>query len=143
MVKETQKNFIGSIIEESLEKKGILQKVKILKTKIETVTKEHKTPWIKKWTIHVVEVSENKADAIAKELSASLDSKHYWHVELWSDSHFYVIFPNKMFKVETSKREQYNEAKQYGQTLGIPEFQIDFNPEVKKKKEIENIKIPQ
>jgi len=39
--------FVGVIIEESLEKKDILKKVKILKTKIEKVTTKHKTPWIK------------------------------------------------------------------------------------------------
>lgn len=128
MVKKTQKNFIGAIIEESLEKKEVLKKVKILKTKVEKVTKEHKTPWIKKWTIHAVEISENKADAIAKELSTSLDSKHRWYVELRNDSHFYVIFHNKVFKAESLKPEQHNEIKEYGLTLGIPEFQVDFHP---------------
>ena len=38
-------NFNGVIIEESLENKDVLQKVKIIKTKVEEVTEEHKTPW--------------------------------------------------------------------------------------------------
>ena len=37
-------NFNGVIIEESLEKKGVLKMVKIIKTKVEQVTEEHKTP---------------------------------------------------------------------------------------------------
>lgn len=70
-------NFRGIIIEESLEKKSVLQKVKIVKTKIEKVIEEHKTPWIKQWTLHTVEIQENQASEIAKELSQSLDIKEW------------------------------------------------------------------
>ena len=45
------KNFNGVIIEESLENKDVLRKVKILKTDIEPVTEGHKTPWVKQWTL--------------------------------------------------------------------------------------------
>ncbi len=38
------KNFVGIIIEESLENKGILKRVKIAKTEVEQATEEHKTP---------------------------------------------------------------------------------------------------
>ena len=38
------KNFNGVIIEESLENKDVLQKVKILKTDVEPITEKHKTP---------------------------------------------------------------------------------------------------
>jgi hypothetical protein len=62
-------NFNGVIIEESLEDKSVLQKVKIVKTKIEKVTEEHKTPWIKQWTLHTVEILENQADKIAEKLA--------------------------------------------------------------------------
>ena len=57
-------NFTGVIIEESLENKDVLQKLKIIKTKVEEVTEEHKTPWVKQWTLHTVEILENQADAI-------------------------------------------------------------------------------
>ena len=40
--------YLGVIIEESLEKKEVLKKVKILKTKIEKVTPQHQTPWLKR-----------------------------------------------------------------------------------------------
>ena len=69
------KDFKGVIIEESLENKGILKKVKIIKTKIEKVREEHKTPWLKKWTLHTIEIPKNKTREIAEEISKSLDSK--------------------------------------------------------------------
>jgi len=69
-------NYKGVIIEESLSNKDVLKKVKILSTKVEKVTDEHKTPWLSQWTLHTVEVSENEAQIIAKEISKSLDYSH-------------------------------------------------------------------
>ena len=58
--------FIGVIIEESLENKDILRKVKILSTEVEQVTGEHRTPWIKRWTLYNVEILDKKVDLIEK-----------------------------------------------------------------------------
>ena len=124
-------NFTWVIIEESLEKKEVLQKVKILKTKVEQVTEKHKTPWIKQWTLHTVEIPENKADKIAKGLSASLDSEHSWYADFKNNEYYYIIFRNKVFKVDRSKPEQYQKVTEYGLTLGIPDYQLDFSPHIK------------
>ncbi|MBI2021543.1 hypothetical protein HYS93_01520 [Candidatus Daviesbacteria bacterium] len=43
-------NFKGVVIEESLKDTSVLKEAKILSTKVELVTKKHKTPWLKKWT---------------------------------------------------------------------------------------------
>ncbi|MBU0456528.1 MAG: hypothetical protein ABH824_01625 [Nanoarchaeota archaeon] len=123
--------FNGVIIEESLENKDVLQKVKIVKTKVEQVTEKHKTPWVKKWTLHTVEILENQADDVAKELSQSLDSKHSWYVDFKNNHFHYIIFCNKVFKVDCSKPEQYKEVTKYGLTLNIPDYQLDFSPHLK------------
>ncbi|MBU1199835.1 MAG: hypothetical protein KKF46_07600 [Nanoarchaeota archaeon] len=125
------KNFVGVIIEESLEKKDVLKKVKILKTKIEKVTEKHKTPWIKQWTLHTVELPENQANTIAKDLSKSLDSKHSWYADFKNDSHHYIIFRDKMFFIDRTSKKEYDEAKNYGISLGIPAYQVDFHPDIK------------
>ena len=57
-------NLKGVIIEESLDDTLVLKEVKILSTEIEPVTEGHKTPWIKQWTMHNVEVDANKADTV-------------------------------------------------------------------------------
>jgi|SRR3989344_8393893 len=123
--------FIGVIIEESLENKSVLRKVRIIKTEVEEVTEEHKTPWIKQWTLHTVEIPKEKADSIAKEVSKSLDSKHHWYADFKDDKYHYIIFRNKIFKIDRTNREQYDEAKRYGIFLGIPEYQVDFHPDIK------------
>ncbi len=125
-------NFKGVIIEESLESKEILQKVKILKTKVEQVTKEHKTPWISQWTLHTTEIPEDQAEMIAKELSKSLDSKHHWYADFKNEEFHYIIFRNRVFKVDRSKKEQYDKVTEYGVSLGIPDYQVDFSPHIKK-----------
>jgi len=124
-------NYKGVIIEESLEKKDVLKQVKILGTKIEKVTEKHKTPWLKQWTLHTVEVPEGQADAVAKELSESLDSKHNWYADYKNNTHHYIIFRDKVFYIDRQSKEQYDEAKQYGISLGIPEYQVDFHPDIK------------
>ncbi|MEK7540943.1 MAG: hypothetical protein AAB529_01765 [Patescibacteria group bacterium] len=105
-------NYKGVIIEESLEKKDVLKQVKILETKIEKVIEKHKTPWIEQWTLHTVEVPEEKAGSVAKELSLSLDSKHNWYADYKNDTHHYIIFSNKVFYIDKQSKEQYDEAKQ-------------------------------
>ena len=112
--------FIGVIIEESLENKDVLGKVKIINTKVEPVTKEHKTPWIKQWTLHTVEIPEDRADKIAKELSKSLDSQHNWYADFKNKKFQYIIFRNKVFHINRTSKKQYDEAKNYGISLGIP-----------------------
>ncbi len=121
-------NFIGVIIEESLENKDVLQKVKITKTAVEKVTEQHKTPWIKQWTLHNVEIPENLADEMADKLSKSLDSQHSWYADFRNDKFHYIIFRKKIFKVERSKPEQYKEVTEYGLKLAIPDYQLDFSP---------------
>jgi len=125
-------NCKGVIIEESLENKDILKKVKILETKIEEVTKKHKTPWIKKWTLHTVEISENEVDNIAEEISKSLDPDHNWYADFKNEIIHYIIFRNRVFKINRESKEQYEEATKYGISLGIPDYQIDFSPHIKK-----------
>lgn len=131
VIKIMTKDFIGVIIEESLENKDVLKGVKILKTKIEKVTEKHKTPWIKQWALHTVEIPENQAELVAKDLSKSLDSQHDWYADFKNDSHHYIIFLNKVFFIDRRSKEQYDEARKYGISLGIPEYQVDFHPDIK------------
>lgn len=123
-------NYKGVIIEESLENKSILKDVKILDTKIEEVTKRHKTEWIKQWTLHTVEIPKKQAKNVAEKISKLLDSKHEWYSDFKNDSHHYIIFRDKVFYIDRRKKEQYEEARRYGISLGMPEYEVDFVPNV-------------
>src|SRR3989344_1388310 len=123
--------FIGTIIEESLENNEILNELKITKTKVEEVTEKHRAPWIKKWTLHSVEIPYEKAGEIAEKISKALDKKYSWYADFKTDEIHYIIYRNKVFKIDRTNKEQYDEAKEYGLSLGIPEYQVDFHPIVK------------
>lgn len=125
-------NYKGVIIEESLEDKGVLKKVKIISMKVEQVTDEYKTPWLSQWTLHTVEIPENEAKEIAEEISSSLDCAHggSWYADFKNNTHHYIIFRNKIFYIDRKSKEQYEEAKLYGISLGIPEYQVDFHPDI-------------
>ena len=119
-------NYVGVIIAESLNNKDVLKEVKILSTKVEKVIKKHKTPWLKKWTLHTVEINADKAAKISEELSKCLESEHNWYADFKNDKLHFIIFRNKVFRVNKNRAWEYEEAKKYGLSQGIPTHQVDF-----------------
>jgi hypothetical protein len=79
--------------------------------------------------MHTVEIPDGEAEEIAKILSRSLEREHAWYADFKNDSVHYIIFRDKVFCIDRKSREQYAEAKQYGLSLGIPEYQVDFAPD--------------
>ena len=124
-------NYKGVIIEESLENKDVLQDVAILSTKVEQVTEKYHTPHLKQWTLHTVEVPEDRGEDIAEKLSEVLDTRHVnWYADFRNKQFHYIIFKNKIFKVDRSNPNEYEEAKRCGISLGIPEYQLTFSSEI-------------
>lgn len=121
-------NFKGAIIEESLINPEVLKKVNITKTDILLVTERHKTPWVKQWTFHFVEVEEKKAESVALEISKNMDSKHAWYADFRNNKIHYVIYYNRVFKIDVNKKGEYQEVIDYGSKLGLPDYQLDFSP---------------
>ncbi|VVB78178.1 Uncharacterised protein [uncultured archaeon] len=88
----------GVVIEESLEDKSVLKEIKIIKTESEIVTPKHRTPWLKKWTSHKVEIPEEKMDEICEKLQKSLDRNHQWYIDLKSNRYEITIFNDQIIK---------------------------------------------
>ena len=116
--------YKGDIIEESLEDKDVLKKITIVSTRVEKVTDEHQTPWLSLWTLDTVEVNEDEADNVAETLSKALDPEHGWFIDYRNDSYHYVIFKNKVFKLDRSKKSDYDEMIKYGLSIGTPDYQL-------------------
>ena len=75
-------NYTGVIIEESLEDASLLADVHVVKTNVESVTPKHKTPWLTKWTLHTIEIPEEKAEELATKISNAFDHDHpHWYVD--------------------------------------------------------------
>ncbi len=124
--------YTGVLIEESLGSREILKKIKILKTEVEKVTESNQTPWLRQWTLHTVEIPDNRAEEIAKEISKSFDSEHPdWYADFKNETTHFIIFSSKVFKIDRTNKKQYDEATRYGISIGIPAHQVDFSPLVK------------
>lgn len=118
------------MIEESLKDTSVLKNVDIISTKVEKVVKSHKTPWLTQWTLHTVEIPEEKAQEIANAISKALESEHNWYADFKNKQFHYIVFKGKVFKVDRSKSDEYEEVKKYGISLGIPDYQLDFSPDI-------------
>ncbi len=121
------KKYSGCIIEESLTNKDVLKEFIIIRTNVEKVTEESNTPDLDVWTMHIVEIAEDKIESIVPLLSKSIDGSRKnggWYTDLKSDDWHYIIFSGKVFKVDRSSGEQYEQAKEYGMSIGIPEYQL-------------------
>lgn len=121
-------NFKGVIIEESLEDKSVFSAVQIIETKVEQATEKHRTPWIKQWTLHSVEIPEEKAENIAEKISNSIDNQHEssWFADFKNDKFHYIIFRDKVFKVGLENLSLYEKAREFGASKGIPPYQMQF-----------------
>lgn len=124
-------NYKGVIIEESLIDPSILKEITILDTKVSPIEQEHKTPWLKQWTEHTVEIPEDKAQEFAQRVQNAIDTTHQaWYADFKNDKTHFIIFPERIFKIDRTNESQYEEARAYGISLGIPEYQLDFSPQV-------------
>jgi len=117
-------NYKGDIIEESLSDKGVLKEANIISTRVEKVTNEHQTPWLSQWTLDSIEVTENEAESLAKKLSKALDPEHGWYIDYRNDQYHFVIFKDKVFKIDRSKKSDYDEMIKYGLSVGTPDYQL-------------------
>lgn len=86
--------YRGVIIEESLEDPSVSKMVKIVDTNVEPVTEKHHTPWLKQWTLHTIEVPEDRAEEVAERVSHALDSKHggNWYADFKNANTHFIIF---------------------------------------------------
>ncbi|HJQ08273.1 MAG TPA: hypothetical protein VJ836_02190 [Candidatus Saccharimonadales bacterium] len=61
------------------------------------------------------------AEQVAQNLSHALEKDHTnWYIDFKNDATHYVIFPDKVFKVDRSQPEQYKPVVIYGVKRGIP-----------------------
>ena len=136
--------YNGIIIEESLWNKNVLKKVNIVSTMVEKVEDRHETPWLEKWTLHTVEIQENMVNKVAEELAGAFDVDHIgnWYADFKNDDFHYVVYPNKIFKLDRGKKSDYDEMAEYALGIGLPKSQlITFSgiDEMEMDREIKNV----
>lgn len=118
--------YRGVIIEESLRDKSIIKELKVLQQEIEEITERENTPWLEKWTMDTVEINESKIDEYTERLSKLIDTKHCndWYCDFRNDKYHYVVFSDKVFKLDRRKKQDYIDMQEYAKKLGLPEYQL-------------------
>lgn len=123
--------FRGTIIEESLKDLSVLGDVKVVSTKVVPATERHKTPWVKQWTLHTVEVPQERVVEVTENIRRALDRQHNWYADYKSDKEHFIIYRDKVFHItDRSNKAQYDEATEHGIAVGIPDYQVDFSPHI-------------
>lgn len=104
--------FIGTIIENSLGNKAFLNQVKILRTYQSG-----------DWTLHDVKMDSS----LIPELANALEDGP-WYVHVWQpgNDEVVVIYKDRLFTLRHSDKATWQDAVNYGRSIGIPLEQLDF-----------------
>lgn len=102
----------GTIIENSLNDKSILDLV--------TITKTRKSG---DWILHSIIIDDKYVPKLSKSLNPGS-----WYIHLWKQggNDVMVVFKDRIFNIKYSDKNTWQEAVRYGKSIGIPEAQLDF-----------------
>ena len=106
------KFYKGTIIENSLEDKNILKDLK--------VTKNYQ---IEDWILDDVLVTEEQIKNLGKYMNDGPWYMHFWQK---GNDKVKVVFKDKIFMIDYSDKNTWNEAISHGKSRGISEEQLDF-----------------
>jgi hypothetical protein len=111
--------WTGVIVEESLEDKAVLKKVKIVKTKesFDDVTQSD-------WRIHTVEVDDKSIEVVVKLGSKCI--KEGWWMDFRRDNEAFIILKNKIFKITQDDLTNQKKAREYAISHGVDPRQAEF-----------------
>jgi hypothetical protein len=106
----------------------VLRDVRIRRTRAFPTTEWHRTPWVAQWTMHVVEIPDERAETVAACLAETIDAtRGAWYAGFKSDATHYVVFSGRIFRVSRAHPEEYEAPRAHGRALGIAERQLDFD----------------
>lgn len=102
----------GTIVEDSLADKSILDKIQIVRTRQED-----------DWILHDVLVDDALAPTLGRYLADGP-----WYIHLWKDGEddMLILFRDESFRAKSSDPTSFADAIAYGKSRGIPEEQLDF-----------------
>lgn len=119
-------DYKGIIIEESLSNANIIKELEVIGTEIESVTEKSETPWLDRWTMHTVVIKEDRIDEYTKKLSNLIEVEHCsnWYCDFQNEKFHYVVFSNKVIKMDKTSEEDYRKMREYAISIGLPEHQL-------------------
>lgn len=110
------KEYRGTIIEESLDDNRILNNLQIIKFRITNDDNPQN-----RWHLFTVNISEEKIKEISKHIKSGK-----WYMHFWNNNHIIAVFKERVFEFDLNNKSSWEEAISYGISLGIPVEQLDF-----------------
>ncbi|MEK7505529.1 MAG: hypothetical protein AAB597_01355 [Patescibacteria group bacterium] len=107
--------YRGTIILESLESPGVLERFKILR---KWETKEENPE--DKWHLYSVNATEEDTDALKDVIKSG------WYSHFWKENQVVVVFRGRVFEFKLDDKNTWAPAIEYGISQGIPREQLDF-----------------
>ncbi|MBU6501000.1 MAG: hypothetical protein KGJ89_02640 [Patescibacteria group bacterium] len=105
-------SYQGTIIENSLNDKAILDKLKIIKKYM-----------MEDWFLNDVSVNEKQIEKLGEYLNDGPWYMHFWQP---GKDEVIVVFKDKNFNIRYSDKTTWKDAIEYGKSKGIPGKQLDF-----------------
>ncbi|MEM2974753.1 MAG: hypothetical protein QW112_03990 [Candidatus Micrarchaeia archaeon] len=110
-----EKEFVGYVVEESLDDNRILNGLQVINIKITDESDPNK-----RW--HIYKIAADKAE-IEK---LWLHLKQGWYMHFWKGENITVYFKGKKFEIFGRYKSTWEPVIEYGKLIGIPEEQLDF-----------------
>jgi hypothetical protein len=115
----------GLLVKESLADTRVLDLLQVTKSESWQVSNAASyQPTV--WTAISFETDASQSDAIADKLSHALKAQG-WYINASTETHVYVIFPNKVFKYLEGDTIVRGEAARYALSIGVPQGQLDWD----------------
>ena len=112
----------GVIISEGLEEPSLLNGFDVYRARISKRDQPiddrgHK----ERWHLYWVRATDKQIEALSSQI------KDGWYAHFWKDKKKLVaVFRGKKFEFKSRDKSTWNEAVEYGKSVGIPEEQLDF-----------------
>jgi len=78
------------------------------------------------WTFIEFEVDDQVVAGLSEALSRAIDPSGGWYCDFRTDEETFVVFAGRIFRYPRGDAEGRAEAEAYGQSVGVPEVQLDW-----------------
>jgi hypothetical protein len=114
--------FFGTIIEQSLTTRSVLDLVDIISTL--TVDVPHAVAGQPaQWTL--TEFQTDQPDVVAEHLARYLQPGT-WYVDFRNDVEVFVVFHQRVLRYDHGDTDGLHAAREYARSVGLPESQLDW-----------------
>jgi hypothetical protein len=78
------------------------------------------------WTFIEFEVDDQVVADLSEALRRSLDPSGGWYCDFRTEEETFVVFAGRLFRYPRGEAEGRANAEAYGQSVGVPKFQLDW-----------------